>query len=81
MLSFENTPCPKVRHPFVSMVNHQILCQTNPDGGSNRDTLIFIMIVFFLTKKEKIVVPNAAEKSRTDAFQSQDQMLSLFLRL
>ena len=41
-------------------------------------TLIFIMIGFFLAKKENIVVPNAVEKSQTGAFRSQDQTLSFF---
>jgi hypothetical protein len=44
-------------------------------------TLIFIMIDFFLAKKENLVVPNAVEKSRTGAFRSQDQTLSFFFRL
>ncbi len=38
------------------------------------------MIVFFLAKKENIVVPNAVDKSRTGAFQSRDQTLSFFFR-
>ncbi len=36
------------------------------------------MIGFFLAKNENIGVPSAVEKSRTSAFQSQDQMLSFF---
>ncbi len=50
-------------------------------ANTHTSTLIFIMIAFFLAKKENIVVPNAVEKSRTGAFRSQDQMLSFFLRL
>jgi hypothetical protein len=44
-------------------------------------TLIFIMIGFFLAKKENMVAPNAVEKSRTGAFRSRDQTLSFFFRL
>jgi hypothetical protein len=40
-----------------------------------------IMIVFFLAKKENILVPNAVEKHRTGAFRTRDQTLSFFFRL
>ncbi len=39
-----------------------------------------LMIIFFLAKKENLVVPNAVEKSRTGAFRSHDQTLSFFFR-
>jgi hypothetical protein len=49
--------------------------------GASSGTLIFIMIDFFLAKKENIVVPNAVEKSRTGAFRAKDQTLRFFFRL
>ncbi len=43
-------------------------------------TLSFIVIVFFLAKKENILAPraNAVEKHRTGAFRTRDQTLSFF---
>jgi hypothetical protein len=61
------------------MYIHSEFTVSNPAGGYTAiGTLIFIMIGFFLAKKENTVVPNAVETSRTGAFWSQDQMLSFF---
>ncbi len=54
--------------------------QNNHRYASYEDTLIFITIVFFLVKKQNILVPNAVEKSRTDAFRTRDQTLSFVCR-
>jgi hypothetical protein len=44
-------------------------------------TLIFIMIGFFLAKKENILVPNAVEKHRTGAFRTREQTMGFFFSL
>ena len=43
--------------------------------------LSFSWWLFFLTKKENILTPNAVEKYRTDAFRTRDQTLSFFSSL
>jgi hypothetical protein len=50
-------------------------------SGVFSTTLIFTMTVFFLSKKENMLVPNAVEKHRMGAFRTRDQTLSFFFSL
>ncbi len=54
------------------------VCMYNEANRSHDDTLIFIMIVFVLAKKESMLIPNAENKDRTGAFWLKNLNLSFF---
>ncbi len=54
-----------VSHVLTNLGSENIDKDKNDSDDSH---FIFIMIVFFLAKKESILIPNAENKDRTGAF-------------